>query len=217
MTNDHDERVAGIWELGDAARDLAEAICLTEVPADELRTAAAELRAVRERLQKVVRTPSELAAVDDIETSTRTYNPVIGHGSVLAPPADFTRTADGGVTAVVTLRQQYEGPAFHVHGGVSALLLDQVFGRTVIENGRWGMTATLDVRYLRATPLYTPLRLTGRVTAVDGRKTWLEGAIAPDADPGRPLVTATSLVITPSEARQQAYFGAVRPFRKMQD
>jgi acyl-coenzyme A thioesterase PaaI-like protein len=211
------ERLTATGELGDALRDLLEASCLTEMPAQDLRAVAGIVRTATEALRVRHREPGQLSTVEDIETGARVFNPVIGHGNGIAPPCDFVREPGGGIAAEFVLRQQYEGPAFHVHGGVTALLIDQLFGRAAIDEGRWGMTAGFELQYRAATPLYTPLRLFGRVTRVEGRKTYLEASIALAAAPDTPLVTATGLLITPSEEKQQLYFGENRPFRKMTD
>ncbi len=62
------------------------------------------------------------------------------------------------------------GPPGHVHGGVSALLLDHTLGVANAWAGRSGATAQLNVRYHRPTPLFEPLTITGRLVEQDGRK-----------------------------------------------
>jgi hypothetical protein len=45
-----------------------------------------------------------------------------------------------------------------VHGGVSAMILDQMLGEAAGAGGKPGMTGTLTLRYRQATPLGGPAR-----------------------------------------------------------
>jgi acyl-coenzyme A thioesterase PaaI-like protein len=73
-----------------------------------------------------------------------------------------------------TLGAAYEGPPGHVHGGVCALVLDHVLGATVHKPGKPAYTGTLNIRFLRGTPL-GPLRAEARVDRVEGVKTFAVG------------------------------------------
>jgi acyl-coenzyme A thioesterase PaaI-like protein len=64
----------------------------------------------------------------------------------------------------------YEGPPMYGHGGVSAMLLDQVLGQAAAAAGHPGVTTDLTVRYRRPVPLDVPLRVWGRVTEAGGRR-----------------------------------------------
>ncbi len=83
------------------------------------------------------------------------------------------RTA-GRASAEFELNALYEGPPGQVHGGVVALVLDQVFGEAAAAGGTPGMTGTLTLRYRLNTPL-------GRCSAAawvdrrDGVKTIVKG------------------------------------------
>ncbi|MDX3309741.1 hypothetical protein P1S61_11670 [Streptomyces sp. ME08-AFT2] len=55
------------------------------------------------------------------------YGPVTGAGSPLAPPMRVT-PADGGFVGRCDLGIAHEGPPGYVHGGVSAMLLDELMG-----------------------------------------------------------------------------------------
>lgn len=104
-------------------------------------------------------------------------NVAIGIRNPVAPPLVIHHEPDGGVWTEFALGAAYEGPAGHVHGGVCALVLDHVLGATVHQPGRPAVTGTLEVRYLRGTPL-GPLRAQARVTRVEGVKTFATGEIA---------------------------------------
>ncbi|MCF8785077.1 PaaI family thioesterase [Rhodococcus ruber] len=71
----------------------------------------------------------------------------------------------------------HEGPPDSVHGGFSAHLLDCMLGTLMQARGSRSLTASLDLRYLRRTPLDEPLDLYSRIVETEGRKTVAEGWI----------------------------------------
>ncbi|TMQ90118.1 PaaI family thioesterase [Actinomadura soli] len=89
----------------------------------------------------------------------------------------------------------YEGPPSYAHGGVSALVLDQVLGMAAAATGTPGMTATLELRYRRPTPLRVPLLVEAKASRVEGRKVYAAGTIA--APDGRVTVEATAMFVMP--------------------
>lgn len=58
-------------------------------------------------------------------------------------------TPDGRCWAEFALGATYEGPPGFVHGGVCALILDQVMGEAAAAAGYPGMTAGLTLRFHR--------------------------------------------------------------------
>lgn len=120
------------------------------------------------------------------------HDPVTGPENAIAPPLHLTGLDDGSVQGTVTLGLAYQGPPRCVHGGVSALLLDHTLGVANHWAGLSGMTAELTLRYLRPTPLFEPLTVTGRQISVDGRKIRTEGSIEAG---GRACVTVQGLFI----------------------
>lgn len=106
------------------------------------------------------------------------HNPVSGPENAIAPPLHLHVTDDGAVTGVTTLGLPYQGPPGHVHGGVSALLLDHALGVANHAAGTTGMTAQLTVRYRRPMPLFEPLTVTCRQLSVEGQRIRTSGTIA---------------------------------------
>ncbi|MBB4745253.1 hypothetical protein BJY16_008712 [Actinoplanes octamycinicus] len=203
-------RREAITELGDALRALIESATTTEVPAGDLLRAAAGIRDVTELLGGRVRGHATLPRADDLRGGVRMYNPVTGPGSALAPPL-HVEVAGGAATGRCTLGMAYEGPPLFAHGGVSAMLLDQILGHAVGASGRPGMTVRLDTSYHAPVPLLTPLRLTAEVRDVAGRRVTATGAITTAADPGAPLVTATGTFVGLRADQTRRLFGAVLP------
>ncbi|MEU5846150.1 PaaI family thioesterase [Saccharopolyspora shandongensis] len=145
---------------------------------------AAEMKEVADRLNAVADHLDEHAPAMDQrmvdmwsgEGITR-HDPVTGPENTIAPPLHLTGKVGGSVEGVVALGLPYQGPPGHVHGGISALLLDHTLGVANHWAGQSGMTAELTLRYHRPTPLFEPLTVTGEQVAVDGRKVRTTGAI----------------------------------------
>jgi hypothetical protein len=202
------EPLAAATDLGTALRELVEVSVTTTVPAGEVRAAAELVRQVTERLAVARRPASQLLELDDVRTGRRVFNPVTGVGSALAPPLVLRRSGDG-VAGEAVLGVAYEGPPSYVHGGMSALLMDQVLGDTAAAAGVWGMTAHLELDYRGPLPVGEPLVFRGSVAESDGRKSLIVGTIALASAPDRALVEARGLFVTPRREKLDAYFGAI--------
>ena len=100
----------------------------------------------------------------------------------------------------------YEGPPTYVHGGMLALVFDEVLGIANIANGNPGMTGSLAIRYRRPTPLFQPLRWVAWIDRIEGRRVQSKGQVWS----GDTLCAeADGLFIQPSEELRQQYFAAV--------
>jgi acyl-coenzyme A thioesterase PaaI-like protein len=103
-------------------------------------------------------------------------SPVIGFANPVAPPV-VVEAVDGTLVGSAWFDYQYEGPPTCVHGGVIAMVFDEMLGAANIVSGNPGMTGTLTVKYRQPTPLLTPLRLEARFVRREGRKIYTTGAI----------------------------------------
>ncbi len=200
-------RRAAIVELGDAVRALVEQVACTEAPEEDLRRAAAAIRAAGARLAEPARGLAQIPSADDLLGGVRMYNPVTGSGSGIAPPLRI-ELVDGAVVGTCTLGIAYEGPPMCAHGGVSALLMDQILGYAASASGHPGMTVRLDTSYRAPVPLRTPLRLTAEVAEVHGRRIVVRGAIATAAEPDTPLVEAVGTFVGLRAEQASQLFGA---------
>ncbi|MDP9845899.1 acyl-coenzyme A thioesterase PaaI-like protein [Streptosporangium lutulentum] len=189
------DRPSALDLLTQQVRDLVDAVVLTGVPQDELVEITAELAALTDRLRALRRTSRHPLAFDPEGVPRHAGNAVTGSANPYALPLVSRVTSDGTIRAELSFRQIHEGPPTSVHGGVSAMVLDQVLGQAVAVAGGAGMTGTLTLRYVRRVPYGEPLVATAEYLRTEGRKSWAEGRIAlPD---GTPLVEATGLFITP--------------------
>lgn len=203
------ELLTATIELGGALRELIEASVTTTAAATEVAAAAELVRAATARIGGAPRPVSQLARLDDPAGGLRVFNPVTGVAHPLAPPLVVHQEDDGGVVAEVTLGLAYEGPPTFVHGGMSALFMDQMLGSAAGAAGLWGMTAHLELDYRSPLPLQTALQFRARVASHEGRKAFITGTIALAAAPEKILVEARGLFVMPRPEKQAAYFGSV--------
>ncbi|MFC4906344.1 PaaI family thioesterase [Actinomadura gamaensis] len=189
-----EEHLAALAGLAARVRELAAAVVLTDVEIDELAAVGAQVEALTARLGAARREAPPVARYGGRGRLRHVTNPVTGPGNPFAPPVEVEFT-EAGARAVVTLGHVYEGPPTFVHGGVAAMVLDQVLGMAAGSKGRPGVTASLELKYRRPTPVGVPLTIEAEVTGSSGRRSHVEGRILNPE--GLPTVEATALFITP--------------------
>jgi acyl-coenzyme A thioesterase PaaI-like protein len=193
------ERQAALLEpLTQSVRELVDAVIRTEVDDVELEAARLEIEAVTERLRK-----RQMDGPYGIRFNAAGHgrpwgNAVVGLRNAIAPPLEIHRDPAGKAWADFRLGAAYEGPPSLVHGGVAAMILDQVLGEAAGAGGKPGMTGTLTLRYRRATPL-GDLHCEASVERVEGIKTYVVGHIA---DAEGVTVEAEGVFILPRWARE---------------
>jgi acyl-coenzyme A thioesterase PaaI-like protein len=104
------------------------------------------------------------------------YSPVVGPANPIAPHIEFIHQGDD-LVAEHVFDAPWCGPPGAVHGGIVALVFDELLGCASVVNNRGGFTGTLTVRYLSLTPLGKPIRMRGWIDRHDGRKTWAKGTM----------------------------------------
>ena len=172
----------------EAARALVAALRVADAPLEDLARATALVQEavdllVPHRVDAVVMQSALRPAAMALDGPGREgpagwfpYSPVVGPLNPLAPPIvmDF----DGGrVRATTELDATYSGPPDMVHGGVIALIFDDLFNVTNLRNGVGAFTGTLSVRYEAPTPVRAELELEGWVESIEGRKVRTCGTI----------------------------------------
>jgi acyl-coenzyme A thioesterase PaaI-like protein len=197
LSSDEVERLREIFgPLTESVRELIDATIRTEVDADVVAVAKAEIDAATARLRS-----RQLDGPYGVRISEGHQmpwgNPVIGLRNPIAPPLILQRSADGGVYADFHLGAAFEGPPGHVHGGTSALILDHILGESASSAEHPRLTGTISLRYLRTTPL-GDLHAEARIVRTEGIKTFAVGHLA-DAD--GITVEAEGVFITPKWAR----------------
>lgn len=200
------DRRDAVTELGEALRELIGRAVGTEVPVEVLRDVAGQARKLSAELGIVQREREEPSSVDDLRRGQRMFNPVVGPGNPIAPPLQV-EIVDGAAIGTCTLDLPYEGPFTFAHGGISALLLDQIMGYATAAAGHPAVTGRLQVRYRAPVPLRTPLRIHGRVVDVLGSRVAVRGTIAAFDEPEVVLVEAEGRFMTLRKEQSQRLFG----------
>ena len=200
------ERRVAVAELGDALRALASSAIGTEVPVEVLHLAARDARRLATVLAEQQRRPDEPSSVDELRRGQRPYNPVVGAGNPVAPPMRI-EIVDGAAIGSCTLDWRYEGPFGYAHGGISALLLDQVMGYAAAAAGHPGVTGRLTVRYRATVPLGAPLRVEARFIDVLGVRSAIQGSIRLAAAPDVALVEAEGRFLALRSEQADRLFG----------
>jgi len=190
------ERLYG--PLAQAVRELADASIRTEADDDTIQAARQEIEAITARLQARQLDGAYGIRFNADGTGRPWGNAVVGLRNPIAPPLEIKRDPAGRAWSDFRLGAAYEGPPGLVHGGVAALVLDQLLGEAAGAGGKPGMTGTLTVRYRRGTPL-GDLHVEASIDRVEGIKTFAVGSIS-DAD--GVTVEAEGVFILPRWARE---------------
>jgi acyl-coenzyme A thioesterase PaaI-like protein len=164
--------------LAVSVRRLIDATIRTEVNPETVASAAAGIDSITTQLSSALMPGSFGQRTVDDGQGPAAGNVVIGVRNPSAPPLVIHHETDGSVWTEFILGAAYEGPPGHVHGGVSAMILDHVLGATAHKPGQPAYTGTLTVRYHRPTPLQRPLRADAWIESVDGVKTFAAGKVS---------------------------------------
>lgn len=171
----HDPR----FELAAAVRRITSATVGAELEDADINAAAASLVEVADCLERRAGSARRRRSQPDAAGHPQEFfptSPVVGFANPVAPPV-VVESAEGGLDGMAWFDYQYEGPPGCVHGGVIAMVFDEILGAANIAAGFPGMTGTLTIRYRKPTPLRAPLRVQARIEDRQGRKTITRGAI----------------------------------------
>ncbi|HVA02547.1 MAG TPA: PaaI family thioesterase [Acidimicrobiales bacterium] len=167
------------FDLAHEIRRVTSAMVGLPITDAEITTAAAAVRAVADHLERVAGPGRRARAQPDPVGDPQEFfptSPVIGFANPVAPPV-VVEAVDGELRGTAFFDYQYEGPPTCVHGGVIAMVFDEMLGAANIMAGSPAMTGTLTIKYRKPTPLRTPLRLEARFLEREGRKVRTYGAI----------------------------------------
>lgn len=203
------ERRQAAADLGGALRDYLDAVCANEADVDVLARLASATRSLTAELTSTARPVLTVSSLDDRDAGISLFSPVRGKANPIAPPLHVVRDTETTMSARAILGRRHEGPPGCVHGGISALILDEMLGICAIGCGSGGMTVKLDLNYRAPVPLGEPLLVRSWLVAVDGRKTSVSGSIATEVDPDRVLVEASGMWVAPREETIDRLFGGL--------
>ena len=166
--HDAEVRRDGVERLAAASRALADSIAVTAVDRATLDEISGAIEMLTHRLS--VETDDDgysgllVLPVDPVRPETyMPLNPIIGDCNPSRPDVQV-RIVDGAVVGTATFTRRFVGPAGHAHGGISAMLADQLVAAAPMAIGVRTVTKSLTVRYLRALPLDEEVELRGECT-----------------------------------------------------
>lgn len=105
----------------------------------------------------------------------------------------FTREGEDSVIATTVVEPMFQGPPDRVHGGVTAMLIDEVMGVVNSVCGAVAFTGRLEVSYKAPAPIGIPIQFRAWLDDVSGRKRTLR---ATGSGPDGVFAEATGLFIT---------------------
>jgi hypothetical protein len=171
-------------EIAASLKSITEQLVRMEASPDELAAYAAELASLNGRIGQHGKRdfPSMLARLVQGEATRQDLLDVLdfeiltGQSTPLSLPLQLW--LDGTtVRGKANYGLPWQGPPGRVHGGVLALTMDILLAKTQDFFPNLGMTGTLNLRYLAATPLNTEVTLEASVQRIEGRKLFCEGRI----------------------------------------
>jgi acyl-coenzyme A thioesterase PaaI-like protein len=184
--------------LADSVRALADASLRTTVDPEVATQVRAEIDRLTARLA-AEQIPGNFGVSLSSSGAVRGHgNAVVGLRNPVAVPLQIEKSEDGRAWSSFHLGALYEGPPGCVHGGVLALVLDQMLGEAAAAGGAPGMTGTLTLRYEQNTPL-GDCSAEAWIDRVEGVKTFVMGELR-RAD-GETTVRAEGIFILPRWAR----------------
>lgn len=168
--------------IGAALKQVTERMVRCDASMADLEAIAAELEAVAARTAGFGRR-SQSAIYQKFFSRTASHNEVLdildyeiftGLSTPISPPMTLWLDGDR-VRGKANLGLTFQGPPGRVHGGVIAAMLDVLMAKTQDLSGTMGVTGTLNIRFIRATPLKTDIDMEARILRTEGRKLFCEG------------------------------------------
>lgn len=165
------ERRAAMERLAVAARAFNDAAGETAVDPDECDAIVAALAPLTERLRAAVHdgpySGLTIRPTDyTIPEAPMPMNPIIGDCNPARPDV-FLRMPDGRVQGRANFTRRFTGPPGFVHGGITAMIADQLVALAPLAIGIRPITRALHVRYRRPVPLHEELELVAECVEID--------------------------------------------------
>ncbi|KAF4959795.1 hypothetical protein FSARC_10620 [Fusarium sarcochroum] len=130
-----------------------------------------------------------------------THSTLAGPDALSERPYVFADNVSGSLLAFYHLGARLSGHKGIVHGGMTAILLDECMGRACFPllEGKIAVTAKLELEYKNPIRVDSLVYILAETTSQQGRKATVE-AIFRDAEDGRDLVKANGLFVEPKWA-----------------
>ena len=192
--DEFDRRLALYEPLACSVRELLDATIRTCADEETVAEARRAIDAVTAKL-RATQTDGPRGVRFTADGRSMTWsNPVIGVHNAIAPPLEIHRDADLRCWSEFELGAAYEGPPGHVHGGMSALILDHILGevasaradQAVCSPGRFRAGICAAHRWDRCGPR------PGSTVSTGSRRTQRASSPTPTVPPSRPRVCSSS-------------------------
>lgn len=202
LASQHNRAQDDYWlarqDLASAIRELIETSVTRDIEPDAALKMTESVRAITEELQQSPEMRG-LFAYSKTRGGLKTCNAEIlcvgGNSHPIAPGLEMWHE-DGKWRGRVRFDWSYEGPPGTVHGGWVAAVLDHFMGFCQNFSDFPGMTAGLEVRYRKRTPLDADLELVSWFESEGERKTRVFGEIRHN---GKITASAEALFVQPKE------------------
>jgi acyl-coenzyme A thioesterase PaaI-like protein len=165
-----EERRNAVGDLAVAVRALADAAAETAVDPAIVRDVAATVRDLTARLAAATDDDPFSGLRPDAPDSSRPdelmpINPIIGCANPGRPDVEV-HYEDGDVHGRANLSKRFTGPPGFAHGGITAMLADQIVAASPGAAGilRGGITKSLTINYRRPVPVNQEIALWGTCT-----------------------------------------------------
>src|SRR3954451_9826198 len=155
----------GVERLAAAVRSLADAVAVTAVDRATLDEVSGALDLMTHRLRTATDDDAYsglvIKPVDySIPEGPMPLNPILGACSPVRPDAQL-RYREGEIAGTASFTRRFVGPPGFAHGGISAMLADQIVAASPMAIGRRAITKSLELRSLRPIPLDEDVQLWG--------------------------------------------------------
>lgn len=163
--------------------------------------AASSLATSFSQRPNVVRARSVFKISEENLPNHLTCSTLAGQGMISTRPVYFVDDDGGALLAFYHLGQRLSGHPKVVHGGLTAVILDECMGRASFSRfvRHVTVTAKLEISYQAPVHVDSVIVIHAEVTETQGRKAWVSATLK-DAASGTVLVTASGLFIEPKWA-----------------
>jgi acyl-coenzyme A thioesterase PaaI-like protein len=144
---------------------------------------------------------------EEVRQHNLTGGTLAGPGMIVVPPYYFNEKDGKSMVQIFYVGSDCSGHPGIVHGGFLATMLDEGLARCAFPAmpNKVGVTANLQINYLRPTMAGQFLVLKAKTTKVEGRKAWSEGWIesleVAEGEEPQKLVEASALFVEPKHAK----------------
>lgn len=148
----------------------------------------------------------------EVRQHNLTAGTLAGPGMIVVPPYYFNEKDGKSMVQIFYVGPDCSGHPGIVHGGFLATMLDEGLARCAFPAmpNKVGVTANLQINYLKPTMAGQFLVLKAKTTKTEGRKAWAEGWIesleVAEGEEPQKLVEASALFVEPKHANVSVLF-----------